>query len=154
MHAYEPSRQPYQSQIPSMRPAQDFSGGHSATPIYDALYSEYRRSFRALPGDRSNEDDLGFRGFAALAHSAALGHSASLGFRGPHPHHQSAHSQVPHPQPVPSFHPYPAHSGASWQLGGAANGPMAGGTAPTTGRQRTGLHQLPAALPPGPRRGL
>ncbi|WHM39423.1 hypothetical protein QIY60_23045 [Streptomyces sp. BPTC-684] len=147
MHAYEPSRQPYQSQIPSMRPAQDFSGGHSATPIYDALYSEYRRSFRALPGDRSNEDDLGFRGFAAL------GHSGSLGFRGAHQHHaQPVHPQVPHPQTVPSFHPYPAHSGAPWQLSGAASG--GGGTGQTTGRQHTGLHQLPAALPPAPRRGL
>ncbi|WP_370411441.1 hypothetical protein [Streptomyces fradiae] len=39
------------------------SSGFSATPIYDALYSEYRRSFRSLPGDRSGEEDLGFRGF-------------------------------------------------------------------------------------------
>ncbi|GAA0624190.1 hypothetical protein [Streptomyces crystallinus] len=142
MHTYEPSRQPYQSQIPSMRPAQDLLGSHSATPIYDALYSEYRRSFRALPGDRSGEDDLGFRGFAAV------GHSGSLGFRGAHQHHQPTHSSVP--QTVPSFQPYPAHSGAPWQLSGAANS----GTGPTTGRQHTGLHQLPAALPPGPRRGL
>ncbi|WP_308434536.1 hypothetical protein [Streptomyces melanogenes] len=132
-----------------MRPAQDFSGGQSATPIYDALYSEYRRSFRALPGDRSNEDDLGFRGFAAL------GHAGSLGFRGTHQHHSpSAHPQLPHPQTVPSFHPYPAHSGAPWQIGGASNSGMAGGTGHMTGRQHTGLHQLPAALPPAPRRGL
>ncbi|WP_371651754.1 MULTISPECIES: hypothetical protein [unclassified Streptomyces] len=128
-----------------MRPAQDLSGGHSATPIYDALYSEYRRSFRALPGDRSGEDDLGFRGFAAL------GHSGSLGFRGAHQHHpQPVHPQVPHPQTVPSFHPYPAHSGSPWQLSGTANST----TGPMTGRQHTGLHQLPAALPPAPRRGL
>ncbi|WP_306822799.1 hypothetical protein [Streptomyces sp. TLI_146] len=127
-----------------MRPAQDLSGGHSATPIYDALYSEYRRSFRALPGDRSNEDDLGFRGFAAL------GHAGSLGFRGAHQHHsQPAHAQAPHPQTVPSFQPYPAHSGAPWQLSGTA-----GGTGHTTGRQHTGLQQIPAALPPAPRRGL
>ncbi|MFD9489232.1 hypothetical protein [Streptomyces sp. NPDC059991] len=127
-----------------MRPAQDLSGGHSATPIYDALYSEYRRSFRALPGDRSGEDDLDFRGFAALAHSG------SPGFRGTHQHHP----QVPHPQTVPSFHPYPAHSGSSWQLGGTANGGVTSTTGPMTGRQHTGLHQLPAALPPAPRRGL
>lgn len=48
-----------------MRPAQDPSGGPSHTPIYDALYSEYRRSFRALPGDRSGEESLGLQGFGA-----------------------------------------------------------------------------------------
>ncbi|MEU5192370.1 hypothetical protein AB0G83_35295, partial [Streptomyces klenkii] len=35
----------------------------SVTPIYDALYAEYRRSFRALPFDRSGEEDLRFVGF-------------------------------------------------------------------------------------------
>ncbi|MFJ8587206.1 hypothetical protein ACIRD2_21510 [Streptomyces sp. NPDC093595] len=63
MHAYETSRQPYH-QIPAMRPAQDGLSGVSATPIYDALYSEYLRSFRTLPGDRSGEEDLGFKSFA------------------------------------------------------------------------------------------
>ncbi|ATY94975.1 hypothetical protein ACFY9H_15735 [Streptomyces bacillaris] len=48
-----------------MRPAQDPSAGTSATPIYDALYSEYRRSFRALPGDRSGEENLRFPAFSA-----------------------------------------------------------------------------------------
>ncbi|URM92797.1 hypothetical protein LUW75_20160 [Streptomyces sp. MRC013] len=48
-----------------MRPAED-GLSYSATPIYDALYSEYRRSFRALPGDRSGEEDLGFRAFGEL----------------------------------------------------------------------------------------
>ncbi|MCQ4210931.1 MULTISPECIES: hypothetical protein [Streptomyces] len=46
-----------------MRPAEDQPSSHSATPIYDALYAEYRRSFRALPGDRSGEEDLGFTAF-------------------------------------------------------------------------------------------
>ncbi|WP_190108807.1 hypothetical protein [Streptomyces cinnamoneus] len=49
-----------------MRPPRDASAeGHpdSVTPIYDALCSEYRRSFRALPGDRSGEEDLRFKGF-------------------------------------------------------------------------------------------
>ncbi|WP_169731647.1 hypothetical protein, partial [Streptomyces fradiae] len=63
-HSYEPPRPPYQH-IPAMRPAQD-GLSYSATPIYDALYSEYRRSFRALPGDRSGEEDLTFRAFGAL----------------------------------------------------------------------------------------
>jgi hypothetical protein len=46
-----------------MRTAQDSAGG-SGTPIYDALYSEYRRLFRTLPGDRSGEEQLTFNGFA------------------------------------------------------------------------------------------
>ncbi|MFB8107078.1 MULTISPECIES: hypothetical protein [Streptomyces] len=48
-----------------MRPSQEPSVGTSATPIYDALYSEYRRSFRALPGDRSGEENLRFPAFGA-----------------------------------------------------------------------------------------
>ncbi|MET8677494.1 hypothetical protein ABZW18_07875 [Streptomyces sp. NPDC004647] len=67
MHAYDPSpRTPYPSHIPGMRPSHDgpvSSSNQSATPIYDALYAEYRRSFRALPGDRSGEEDLGFVAF-------------------------------------------------------------------------------------------
>ncbi|MEV4439010.1 hypothetical protein AB0K09_08325 [Streptomyces sp. NPDC049577] len=50
-----------------MRPPRDAapeSHTASVTPIYDALCSEYRRSFRALPGDRSGEEDLRFKSFA------------------------------------------------------------------------------------------
>ncbi|MGW0537733.1 hypothetical protein [Streptomyces sp. NPDC003032] len=66
MHTYDPSRHrpTYQNPIPSMRSAPDTTGEHSATPIYDALYSEYRRSFRALPGDRTGEENMGFTAFA------------------------------------------------------------------------------------------
>jgi hypothetical protein len=35
------------------------------TPIYDALYEEFRRLFRTLPGDRAGEENLQFRGFSA-----------------------------------------------------------------------------------------
>jgi hypothetical protein len=45
-----------------MRSAQELAEG-SSTPIYDALYSEYRRLFRTLPGDRSGEEQLQFKGF-------------------------------------------------------------------------------------------
>ncbi|WP_066928358.1 hypothetical protein [Streptomyces sp. NBRC 110611] len=38
------------------RPAPTGDRG-SATPIYDALYAEYRRAFRALPGDRTDEPE-------------------------------------------------------------------------------------------------
>ncbi|MER7700876.1 hypothetical protein [Streptomyces sp. NPDC096095] len=68
-----------------MRPSQDPPGGVSPTPIYDALYSEYRRSFRALPGDRSGEESLAFPAFGAglFASRAPLsGHSAPSGHSG------------------------------------------------------------------------
>ncbi|MFB7208581.1 hypothetical protein [Streptomyces sp. NPDC056255] len=64
-----------------MRPSQEPSGGESHTPIYDALYSEYRRSFRALPGDRSGEENLGFIAFGASLSGSRLplsGHSAGF----------------------------------------------------------------------------
>ncbi|WP_306319392.1 MULTISPECIES: hypothetical protein [unclassified Streptomyces] len=64
-------------------------GGQSATPIFDALYAEYRRSFRALPGDRSGEEDLTYRGFPPTSHGA---------------HHHPA----PHP---PRWQPYPGQHG-------------------------------------------
>ena len=70
MHTYDtPRRLPYTSPIPAMRPTPDTSGSHSATPIYDALYTEFRRLFRALPGDRSGEEDLGFTAFGIGPHS-------------------------------------------------------------------------------------
>ncbi|WBB64791.1 hypothetical protein O7599_32415 [Streptomyces sp. WMMC500] len=45
-----------------MRPAHEprAAAGTSGTPIYDALFAEYRRLFRALPGDRSGEEQLRF----------------------------------------------------------------------------------------------
>ncbi|MFJ5803516.1 hypothetical protein [Streptomyces decoyicus] len=64
MHAYDPSsRAPYTHPIPGMRPSHEYGTTHltdhgSATPIYDALYAEYRRSFRALPGDRTDEPEI------------------------------------------------------------------------------------------------
>ncbi|MFE6665380.1 hypothetical protein ACFVFH_17695 [Streptomyces sp. NPDC057697] len=64
-----------------MRPSRDPSGGQSQTPIYDALYSEYRRSFRALPGDRSGEENLGFMAFGTGLFGSRLplsGHSAGF----------------------------------------------------------------------------
>jgi hypothetical protein len=61
VHTYDAfSRAPYQSSIPPMRTPHDPVAG-SCTPIYDALYSEYRRLFRALPGDRSGEEHFQYR---------------------------------------------------------------------------------------------
>nr|WP_026058644.1 hypothetical protein [Streptomyces sp. SS] len=91
MHANDPFLQPYPSQIPAMRPAQDVTAGASPTPIYDALYSEYRRSFRTLPGDRSGEEELTFRAFGAGGYAHGQGHR-----------HASAHPtawSAQHPQP-------------------------------------------------------
>ncbi|MGW4383646.1 hypothetical protein [Kitasatospora sp. NPDC004531] len=59
-----PSPSPAGRSIPNMRPSYDAEHPVSATPIYDSLYSEYRRMFRALPGDRSGEEGLRFTGFA------------------------------------------------------------------------------------------
>jgi hypothetical protein len=116
VHSYDSSRQPYQNPIPAMRPSQDASPSQSPTPIYDALYSEYLRSFRALPGDRSGEEYTEFRAFGSGVHSG--GRSGQ----------------------------YPAHTG-TWHA------PQQHPSGHTTGRQHTGNH-VPAALPPGPRRGL
>ncbi|WP_406098372.1 hypothetical protein [Streptomyces sp. NBC_01013] len=114
-----------------MRPAQDPSGGPSHTPIYDALYSEYRRSFRALPGDRSGEESLGLPGFGAglfgsrtplsvhAAHSAQGGAGSTAGGTGGHGSGPSSHTG----------------GLGSWQRVG----------------RHAGRVQQPAALPPGSR---
>jgi hypothetical protein len=43
-------------------PANNY-GHESETPIYEALYAEYRGAFRALPGDRFDEEELRFQPF-------------------------------------------------------------------------------------------
>ncbi|RSS52754.1 hypothetical protein EF909_30900 [Streptomyces sp. WAC01280] len=79
MHPYDPFLQPHPSQIPAMRPAQDGSAGQSATPIYDALFSEFRRSFRTLPGDRSGEEDVVFRAFGTTTSTGLYGNGQGYG---------------------------------------------------------------------------
>ncbi|MET7858535.1 hypothetical protein ABZS81_15215 [Streptomyces sp. NPDC005318] len=106
-----------------MRPSRDPSGDQSHTPIYDALYSEYRRSFRALPGDRSGEENLAFVTFGTglFGSRAPLsGHSGHSGLSG----HASGHSG-------PGTH---TAGLGSWQRVGRHAG-----------------RPQPAALPPGPR---
>lgn len=80
MQPYESSsdrnRYPVHGHVPAMRHPHGPSGTpngapgspnparhRSATPIYDALYAEYQRLFRALPGDRSGEEELRFERF-------------------------------------------------------------------------------------------
>ncbi|TMV00247.1 hypothetical protein FGK60_08340 [Streptomyces sp. DASNCL29] len=76
VHAYDLSyRSPSYGCIPAMRPALEAAHDpwrHSATPIYDALYAEYRRLFRALPGDRSDEENMEFVAFAAIGQPRGL----------------------------------------------------------------------------------
>ncbi|MFJ6014078.1 hypothetical protein [Streptomyces sp. NPDC092952] len=118
-----------------MRPSQDPSGGPSQTPIYDALYTEYRRSFRALPGDRSGEENLGFMAFglglfgSRLPASGHSGHSAG----------------------------FSTGLAVTGGIGGAGIGGGGGPGAQSGGPgawQRVGRHSgraRPAALPPGSR---
>ncbi|WP_030205262.1 hypothetical protein [Streptomyces sp. NRRL S-87] len=150
MHSYDASRpQSYQSHIPSMRPPRerDFPGG-SHTPIYDALCSEYQRAFRALPGDRTGEEDLGFAGFGALTSSGLAGSAwdpwQSWNAWGTDRSGADARGSDSWQQ-VPSYAgqgggPYPAGSAGY----GAARPHQAATHVPAA---------LPAALPPAPRRG-
>ncbi|MGR8011396.1 hypothetical protein [Streptomyces hypolithicus] len=130
MHSYDPSRhQPYQSQIPAMRPSRDSQTERSHTPIFDALYSEYRRSFRALPGDRSGEEDLRFTGFTGYTTGMHRSQGPGSGSQG-------------------------SHGTGFWQSAGSGTGSHGRDTGThSSGRQHSGNHS-PPALPPAPRRGL
>ncbi|MER5492000.1 hypothetical protein ACWD6I_08570 [Streptomyces sp. NPDC002454] len=98
-----------------MRPPQDRRGVVPATPIYDALCDEYRRLFRALPGDRSGEEELRFTAFGgdprADAHHGhgyappsglTAGAYATAPPGAPLPHHHDPGSRY---QPRPQAHP-------------------------------------------------
>ncbi|MBG0856435.1 hypothetical protein I2W78_32425 [Streptomyces spinoverrucosus] len=125
MHAYDVPRRQSLQPIPSARSGQDHSGGPSATPIYDALYAEYVKNFRALPGDRRGEENLGFTAFGNLSHGSGSYNSSYSAYSAgaQSTRHTSGH------QPT-------------WQRVG------------TIGQQHsTGMHHIPA-LPPGPRRGI
>ncbi|WP_042375015.1 hypothetical protein [Streptacidiphilus neutrinimicus] len=54
---------PATTAIPAMRPAFERSAERD-TPIYDALYAEFRRLFRSLPGDRTGEENFRLPYFA------------------------------------------------------------------------------------------
>ncbi|NEB02131.1 hypothetical protein G3I78_24145 [Streptomyces sp. SID13726] len=98
-----------------------FSGASSATPIYDALYSEYVKTFRSLPGDRSGEEELGFTAFGNIPHASGSFSSSYSAY---------------------SAGAFSARQQSQWQRVGHI------------GQQHTGMHHVPAALPPGPRRGI
>ncbi|MFJ6385648.1 hypothetical protein ACIQI7_37300 [Kitasatospora sp. NPDC092039] len=121
MYSYDVSASPGRSatasrSIPGMRPSYDAEHPHSATPIYDELYSEYRRLFRALPGDRSGEEDLKFTGFAVRDRYPAVGEQR------PYPPQQQAfHTLAGQAPGLPQFMPSHQHHG-SGPTGGQSHG--------------------------------
>ncbi|MFP3990331.1 hypothetical protein U9R90_23270 [Streptomyces sp. E11-3] len=123
-----------------MRPARDASAGRSATPIYDELFAEWRRSFKALPGDRTGEEDLGFSGFGSLPYgqSGQGGYGAQGGGYGGQSHGGQSHGGLSHGG-LSGYGNYGGCQTGSWY---------------TDGRQPHTGGRPPAALPPGPRRGL
>ncbi|MEU9449157.1 hypothetical protein [Streptomyces sp. NPDC048277] len=134
MHAYDlPPRRPSFS-VPSARVAQEGPGGHSATPIYDSLYAEWVKTFRTLPGDRAGEEELGFVAFGNTPFSTGtygLGAYGGSSYSAYSAGAYSARNGGEQPQPP------------QWQRIG------------TLGRsQDAGMAPVPAALPPGPRRGM
>ncbi|MEW2167163.1 hypothetical protein AB0912_29815 [Streptomyces sp. NPDC007084] len=122
--------------MPASRAARHASGGPSATPIYDALYAEWVRSFRTLPGDRHGEEELGFAAFGTLARGSNS-YSTSSSYNSPS-----------------SYSSYSAGAQTARQIA-AQNGQGATAVWQAGGRQQgTGMQHVPAALPPAPRRGL
>ncbi len=133
VHAYDvPRRQSYQS-ISSLRPTQDPSGGPSATPIYDTLYAEWVRNYRALPGDRNGEEELGFTGFGNLPHGSGGRGTGSYSAR-----HATGHLATQRESQSGNT----TTTTTAWQ-------PV--GRIPTG---HTGMHHIPSPLTPNPRRGL
>ncbi|MDX3454798.1 hypothetical protein PV396_23120 [Streptomyces sp. ME02-8801-2C] len=135
---------------------QSYPSGPSATPIYDALYAEYGKSFRSLPGDRSGEDELDFAAFGT--HPDGL--TPYGGSFGSNSGSYSAYS-------AGAFSARHGGQGGGqqsvWQRVGQLDAqqgqpatPPPTVVWPTGGRQQhyTGMTHIPAALPPGPRRGL
>jgi hypothetical protein len=136
-----------------MRPGQDTVGSPSATPIYDALCAEYRRSFRTLPGDRSGEEEFGFTAFGTGPHGTSA-HGTGLHSTGLH----STGSYTSGSYALGSYAlgSYGMRHGAGHQVTG--RGPSA---APQNSQTATAVWQpvarmhatgLIPALPPGPRR--
>ena len=140
MHAYDVPRSRNYQPIPSSRTDRDSPGGPSATPIYDRLYSEWVKTFRSLPGDRSGEEELGFTAFGHSPHSTGSFSGGSFGGGSLGGGSYSAYSAGA----------YSARQQSQWQRVGQLG---------HSGQQQqqhghTGMHHIPAALPPGPRRGI
>ncbi|MFF9818785.1 hypothetical protein [Streptomyces sp. NPDC014006] len=125
MHNYDvPRRQSFSSVPPPPRVGQDSHHGPSATPIYDALYAEYVKSFRSLPGDRSGEEELGFTAFGSMRHSGPV---------------------VPRPGSFSSSYSAYSAGAQSARVGRQSAWQRVGPVGPAGGTARF----APAALPPG-----
>ncbi|WSK86016.1 hypothetical protein OG974_12245 [Streptomyces sp. NBC_00597] len=164
MHSYDPSRAPaHASTVSPMRPARDRESAPAAvshTPIYDTLYSEYLRAFRALPGDRTGEEDLGFTAFSyggAYAVGGPAYGSGPVYGGGSYGSGWNGYAWQTDPWPAsyaPAPQPSYAYAGSAAGSGGTGGPGPAPGSAYANGRQHhTGMQHIPAALPPAPRRG-
>ncbi|MFG2575544.1 hypothetical protein [Streptomyces sp. NPDC048481] len=139
MHTYDVPRPPSYQSIPSARPAQDSQGGPSATPIYDALYAEYVKTFRSLPGDRSGEDELGFTAFGNI------------------PYRTGSTNSYPAPRPGSFSSSYSAYSAGAQSARHGTGQQSQWQRVGQIGQQQpapTAMHHVPAALPPAPRRSF
>ncbi|MEV4561639.1 hypothetical protein AB0K51_32305 [Kitasatospora sp. NPDC049285] len=126
--------------IPSMRPSYDAEHPVSATPIYDSLYSEYRRLFRALPGDRSGEEGMRFTGFAVRDPQPPDATREGL----PYPQHQTFETYAGQAHGAPQFMPAQATAPTGGQ-GWVASGYLGPGQPSGSG----GRHRSMLSLPPG-----
>ncbi|MCX4991944.1 hypothetical protein OHB05_09280 [Streptomyces sp. NBC_00638] len=148
MHTYDvPGRRPFQPvppsgsphrssrEVPASRPVQNPQDSPSPTPIYDALHAEWVRSFRTLPGDRHGEEDLGFKAFGSLGRGSNS-YSSSSSYNS----YSSYSAGAQTARQIAAQHGQTSTATAVWQPGARQHG--------------TGMHHIPAALPPAPRRGL
>ncbi|WP_441249621.1 hypothetical protein [Kitasatospora sp. McL0602] len=125
--------------IPGMRPSYDAEHPSSATPIYDGLYSEYRRLFRALPGDRSGEEDLRFTGFAVRDPFPARDTTPAL-----EPYRESYQARDNHPRDNHlARETYPPRDGYQARDGYAAPEPYLTRDHPTAYPQQQTFHTYP-----------
>ncbi|WP_328668017.1 hypothetical protein [Streptomyces sp. NBC_00328] len=106
-------------------------GGSSATPIYDALHAEWIRAFRTLPGDRHGEENLEFKAFGILGRGPNSFSSSGT--------YSSYSAGAQTARQITAQHGHTTATTAVWQPGARQHG--------------TGMHHIPAALPPAPRRG-
>ncbi|WP_377268684.1 hypothetical protein [Peterkaempfera sp. SMS 1(5)a] len=123
-----------------MRPAYEAESPASATPIYDALYAEYRRLFRALPGDRTGEEDLKFVGFGLRRPYGARSGEQPGADRGGHDGGGYG---------IPQFgagHPHGSSVGTAGQTGVWT---PVGHIPPSQGHHPGGRHRGILSLPPG-----
>ncbi|MGX1913384.1 hypothetical protein ACWIID_31780 [Streptomyces phaeochromogenes] len=137
-----------------MRPVQDTAGTPSATPIYDALFAEFRKAFRTLPGDRSGEEELGFTAFGTGPHGGGLYgsglHGSGLQGSGLHGTGLLSTSSYNSGAYTPTAYGMRHVGQQTGQVSTHQSRTVTSVWQPVARQHATGL--IPAALPPGPRR--